>query len=92
MAIAVRVCTVSAMSGNQSAGTGTDERPKRLVYRLPETGQLLGGISRNTVKALIDRGELETTVIGAFDMVTIESILAYIERGKQRSRATADAA
>ena len=91
--------TVSAMNGNQSTGVGTDEEvrllnptcvqplPERLVYRLPEAGQLLGGITRKTVKALIDQGELETVPVGAYAMVTRESIYAYIERGKERSRA-----
>ncbi|MFI6160355.1 helix-turn-helix domain-containing protein [Micromonospora haikouensis] len=78
------------MNGKASAGGGTGvEPPYRPVYRLPEAGQLLGGITRNTVKALIRAGDLETVPIGAYQMVTRKSIEAYIERGRQRSRAAA---
>lgn len=78
------------MNGKASAGHGTAaEPPYRLVYRLPEAGQLLGGITRNTVKALIRAGDLETVPIGAYQMVTRKSIEAYIERGRERSRTAA---
>lgn len=74
------------MNGNESAGTGTTPGPpERLVYRFPEAGQILGGISRNSVKSLVRDGELETVPIGHFDMVTRESIVAYIERGKRKA-------
>lgn len=78
------------MNGNDSAETGTLEVPAgRLVHRFPEAGQILGGISRNSVKALVRAGELETVPIGAHQMVTRESIEAYIERGKDKARAAA---
>lgn len=76
------------MNGNDSAETGTiDGPPKRFVYRLPEAGQLLGGITRNTVKALIKVGDLETVPIGGTQMVTHDSIVALIERGRQERKA-----
>lgn len=83
--------SVSAMNGKASAETGTNEVLERLVYRLPEAGQLLGGICRKTVRALVLAGELETTQIGAYDMVTRESIEAYIKRGKERAKERAAA-
>lgn len=86
---------VSAMNGNLVAigGNVKEVPPMRLVYRLPEAGQLLGGITRKTVRALINRGELQTTTVGAYEMVTLESILAYIERGKKtRAQQAAQAA
>lgn len=90
LAIAVKACTVIAMNGKASAGDGTAvEPPYRLVYRFPEAGQLLGGICRNTVKALVRAGHLETVPVGAYQMVTRKSIEAYIERGRQRSRVAA---
>lgn len=73
------------MNGKESAASGTiEEPPQRLAYRLPEAGQLLGGITRKTVAKLIATGELETTQIGAYRYVTRESIEALIERGKDK--------
>jgi hypothetical protein len=74
------------MNGNPSADTGTTRLTRgRLVYRFTEAGYLLGGLTRKTIKKLVDQGDLETTTVGAYPMVTHASIEAYIERNKRRS-------
>ncbi|MFI1197739.1 helix-turn-helix domain-containing protein [Micromonospora sp. NPDC020750] len=78
------------MPGNDSAGTGTLNRPTspRLAYRLPAAGLLLD-CSRRTVSNLIAAGELEVTLVGTQRRVTHESLVAYLERGKEKARAAA---
>lgn len=81
------------MSGNDSAATGTTEKPlERRVFRLPEAGHILGGISRRMVHKLIDAGELDTVLVGSLRMVPRESIDAYLKRQRTKGRGEVPAA
>lgn len=69
---------------NAQAGTGL----LPLCHRLPEAGRLLGGVSRRTVHNLIAAGDLDVTYVGETRMVTHESIVAYVERQKDKAKAS----
>lgn len=76
------------MPGTDVTGAVTAHDPP-LCYRKPAAGRLLGDISRRMVDKLISLGELETVPVGNLNMVTRESIDAYVTRQKNKSKASA---
>ncbi|HLF07942.1 MAG TPA: helix-turn-helix domain-containing protein [Dehalococcoidia bacterium] len=52
---------------------------ERLAYRPAEAGRLLG-VSRETVFALIQRGELRSFKVGAGRFISADELAAFIRR------------
>ena len=52
----------------------------RELYSVSEARELLGGISRNTIYALLNSGELASVVIGCRRFVSQEAISALISK------------
>jgi len=52
----------------------------RELYSVTEARELLGGISRNTIYALLNNGELASVVIGCRRFVSQEAITALISK------------
>ena len=52
----------------------------RELYSVAEARELLGGISRNTIYALLNSGELASVVIGCRRFVSQEAISALISK------------
>jgi Helix-turn-helix domain len=53
---------------------------ERKLYSISEARALMGAISRNTMYALLNRGEIASVVIGCRRFVTQEAISEFIER------------
>lgn len=51
-----------------------------MIVSIPDAMELLGGISRPTIYALLDRGELTRVHVGSRAFITTESIRELIER------------
>ena len=53
---------------------------ERKLYSISEARELMGGICRNSLYALLNRGEIASVVIGCRRFVTKEAISEFIER------------
>jgi predicted DNA-binding transcriptional regulator AlpA len=53
---------------------------QRLLIPIPTVCEELGGVSRPTVYALVNRGELVKVNIGRRGFITGESLAAYVNR------------
>ena len=53
---------------------------ERKLYSITEARALMGAISRNTMYALLNRGDIASVVIGCRRFVTQEAISEFIER------------
>jgi hypothetical protein len=53
---------------------------ERKLYSITEARALMGAISRNTMYALLNRGEIASVVVGCRRFVTQEAISEFIER------------
>jgi len=56
-----------------------------LLVDLVESARQLGSVSTRTVRRLIDAESLRTVRVGSRLMVTMESLLAYVDRGNSDS-------
>ncbi len=54
--------------------------PGQLLVPIPDTCSKLGGVSRTTVYALVNEGELVKVNIGRRGFITAESLAAYVNR------------
>ena len=54
--------------------------PDQLLVPVPAAGAALGGVSRTTVYALVNAGELVKVNIGRRGFITAESLAAYVDR------------
>lgn len=52
---------------------------ERQLVPIPETCTRLGGISRTTVYALVDSGDLVKVNIGTRSFITADSLTRYVE-------------
>ena len=57
--------------------------PGQLLVPIPETGAMLGGLSRVTVYDLVNKGHLVKVNIGRRGFITRASIEAYVDRLQQ---------
>ncbi len=56
------------------------ETTQRLLIPIPTACEELGGVSRPTIYALVNRGELVKVNIGRRGFITGESLAAYVGR------------
>jgi hypothetical protein len=56
------------------------EGTTRLLVPITSTCDVLGGVSRTTVYALVNEGELVKVNIGRRGFITAESLVAYVDR------------
>jgi hypothetical protein len=54
--------------------------PDQLLVPIPDTCSKLGNVSRTTVYALVNQGELVKVNIGRRGFITAESLAAYVDR------------
>ena len=54
--------------------------PGQLLVPIPDTCSKLGGVSRTTIYALVNEGELVKVNIGRRGFITAESLAAYVDR------------
>jgi hypothetical protein len=54
--------------------------PDQLLVPVPAACTALGGVSRTTVYALVNQGELVKVNIGRRGFITAESLAAYVDR------------
>ena len=54
--------------------------PDQLLVPVPATCAALGGVSRTTIYALVNAGELVKVNIGRRGFITAESLNAYVAR------------
>lgn len=54
--------------------------PDQLLIPVPAACASLGGVSRTTVYALVNQGELVKVNIGRRGFITAESLAAYVDR------------
>lgn len=52
---------------------------QRLAYTLPDAGQLLGGLSRNSVYRLVETGKLRLVKVGGRSLIPASDIFRLIE-------------
>jgi|GEM_PF-4907073 len=60
-----------------------DPNQPRLAYRLGELAAALG-VSRWTLRRIIDRGELATTKVASVTVVTAEEVQRFLTRHQSR--------
>lgn len=65
----------------------TYEGPR--LISIPDTGQILGGITRVAVYHLINQGNLQRVKVGRRAMITATSIDAYVARITEEAQAKA---
>jgi hypothetical protein len=65
---------------------------ERKLYSISEARELMGGICRNSIYALLNRGEIASVVIGCRRFVTKEAISEFIERSTTTVTPSADPA
>jgi predicted DNA-binding transcriptional regulator AlpA len=58
----------------------TEGTTTRLLVPIPNTCEVLGGISRTTVYELVNNRELVKVNIGRRGFITAESLAAYVDR------------
>lgn len=68
--------------------TASDPNPPRLAYRLGELATALG-ISRWTLRRIIDRGELSISQVGSITVITADEVRRFLARHETRMSATA---
>lgn len=64
----------------------------RVLYSIKEARQLLGGISRNSIYALLRSGDLPSVVIGCRRFITQTEIAALVERSTTTESPSVDSA
>jgi hypothetical protein len=65
------------------------ERPEKMVYSIPDTAWVLGDVSQNHVRNLIEEKVLDKIQIGRRVMVTAESIKRLLKAGGTSERKAA---
>ena len=70
----------TARSPNGAKG----HHPERLLYPIPETQEILGGISRSHLYELIKRGDLEVVKMGKRSFITDEAIRKLVAQLPRR--------
>lgn len=68
------------------AANTSETNPPRLAYRLGELAAALG-ISRWTLRRLIDGGELSTSRVGSITIITADEVRRFLARHQTRSDA-----
>ena len=63
----------------------------RALYSITEARELLGGISRNTIYALLNSGELASVVIGCRRFISPEAISELVSKSTTTQSPTLDA-
>lgn len=69
---------VIAALGEEAAPGAEPDR----MYSIAEARERLGGVSRSTVYALIERGELRSTRVGGRRLVSSSAIAELAQRGE----------
>ncbi len=65
--------------------TSEQEKPDKLVYSIPDTAWVLGDVSQNHVRNLIEEKALDRVQIGRRVMVTASSIKRLLDAGGTQS-------